>query len=187
MPDQPDLPAPPDRADAPSHRATAWHALVAGSLASLLSGAVLAWAGRHQNASAAAPINAVSHWYWGDAALRRSHADLAHTATGYATHHASAVFWAGLLAWACRRQPGLRRGKGALLGGAATSALACFVDLQLTPRRLTPGFEHRLSRPALAGVYTAFAAGLALGTWAVSRARGAPPPCGPPGPADRLP
>lgn len=166
------MPTPTDPA---SPRATAVHGLVAGSLASLLSGAVLAWAGRRQNASAAAPLNAVSHWYWGDAALQRDSADLRHTATGYATHHASAVFWAGLFALACRQQPALRRGPGALLGSAATSAVACFVDFQLTPKRFTPGFEHRLSKPALAGVYTAFALGLALGTSAVQRARDADP------------
>lgn len=166
----------PISTDSASPRATAVHGLVAGSLASLLSSAVLAWAGRRENGSAVAPLNAVSHWYWGNEALQHDGADLPHTATGYATHHATSVFWAGLFALACRRQPALRHGKGALLGSAATSAVACFVDFQLTPRRFTPGFEHRLSRPALAGVYTAFALGLALGTWAVQRARDAEPP-----------
>lgn len=164
-----------------SARATAIHALVAGSLASLLSTCVLAWAGRRESGSAAAPLNAVSHWYWGDEALRRDDTGLAHTATGYATHHVASVFWAGLFALACRRQPALRSTKGALLGGAATSALACFVDFQLTPKRFTPGFEHRLSKPALAGAYAAFALGLALGTWAVQRAREDEPHAVPPG------
>jgi hypothetical protein len=167
--------------DLVSPRATAVHALVAGSLASLLSTCVLAWAGRRESGSAAAPLNAVSHWYWGDEALARDGADLQHTATGYATHHATSVFWAGLFALACRRQPALRSTKGALLGGAATSVLACFVDFQLTPKRFTPGFEHRLSKPALAGAYAAFALGLALGTWAVQRAREEEPHAVPPG------
>nr|WP_145548284.1 hypothetical protein [Variovorax boronicumulans] len=169
----------PTSTDPTSPRTTAVHGLVSGSLASLLSSAVLAWAGRRENASAVAPLNAVSHWYWGDEALHHDRADLAHTATGYATHHATSVFWAGLFALACRRQPGLREGQGALLGSAATSALACFVDFALTPRRFTPGFEHRLSRPALAGVYAAFALGLWLGTRAVQR----PGDARPPGPA----
>jgi hypothetical protein len=37
------------------------------------------------------------------------------------------------------------------------------VDFQLTPERLTPGFEHRLSHRSLAAVYGAFAVGLAVG------------------------
>lgn len=158
-----------DPSDLQPARTTALHGLVAGSLASVLSTCVLAWAGRRENASASAPLNAVSHWYWGDEALRRDGPDARHTATGYATHHAASVFWGGLLALACRRRPALRHGSGALLGSAATGALACFVDFQLTPRRFTPGFEHRLPRPALAGAYTAFALGLWLGTWAVLR------------------
>lgn len=46
---------------------------------------------------------------------------------------------------------------------AATSALACFVDFKLTPQRLTPGFEHEIDKAAIARVYVAFAAGMALG------------------------
>ena len=70
--------------------------LVSGSLASLLSTAVLAAAGQRQAGSAAAPVNAVSHWLWGDESLREDHADLRHTLTGYITHHLAAVFWATL-------------------------------------------------------------------------------------------
>jgi hypothetical protein len=51
----------------------------------------------------------------------------------------------------------------ALVPAATTSALACFVDFQLTPRRLTPGFERQLSRKSLAVAYVAFALGLAAG------------------------
>lgn len=51
-----------------SARSTVQQSLVAGSLASLLSSAVLAWAGRREDRSAAAPLNALSRWYWGDEA-----------------------------------------------------------------------------------------------------------------------
>lgn len=54
-------------------------------------------------------------------------------------------------------------------GAAATSAIACVVDFQYTPERLTPGFEHHFSRRALAGVYAMFALGLAAGALAVRR------------------
>ncbi|MFC0134828.1 hypothetical protein [Massilia eurypsychrophila] len=57
-----------------------------------------------------------------------------------------------------------------LAAATATSALACFTDYQLTPQRLKPGYEKRLSKPALAVVYGAFAAGLAVGAL-LTRAR----------------
>ena len=52
--------------------------------------------------------------------------------------------------------------KHRVAGAAATSAIAAFVDFRLTPARFTPGFEHRLSRKAIAVVYSAFAVGLAM-------------------------
>jgi len=39
---------------------------VAGTVATFLSTALLAAIGQRENASAAAPVNAVSHWLWGD-------------------------------------------------------------------------------------------------------------------------
>jgi hypothetical protein len=43
------------------------------------------------------------------------------------------------------------------------TAIASFVDYQLTPPRLRPGFETHLSRGELVGVFAAFGVGLALG------------------------
>lgn len=40
--------------------------------------------------------------------------------------------------------------------------MACWVDYKLTPRRLQPGFEQRLSTPSMVAVYGSFALGLAL-------------------------
>ncbi len=57
-----------------------------------------------------------------------------------------------------------------LAASAAASAVACFTDYQLTPRRLHPGYEKRLSTPSLALVYGAFALGLAAGAMATRRA-----------------
>lgn len=161
-------PAPADGDDAV--RLGVRHALVSGALASLLSAAALVALGRREAGAGAAPVNAVSHWYWGDEALRRNRTDVMHTAVGYATHHGASTFWAALQAWATLRWPQLRRSPRARVAtSAATSAIACFVDFQLTPHRLTPGYEHRLSKPALGVVYAAFAVGLALGTAAVFR------------------
>ena len=51
----------------------------------------------------------------------------------------------------------------ALVGGLATSAAAAATDYTLVPKRLTPGFEHRLSRGSMVGVFAAIAGGIALG------------------------
>jgi hypothetical protein len=156
--------------------------MIAGSLASVLSTVVLALAGRKEAGSAYAPTNAVSHWLWGAPALHKNQPSWRHTAIGYAIHHGSALMWAmlharlqslvrerareqareaapGDSAAALPDQPSLVP----LLGTtAAVTALASLVDLKVAPERLHPGFEHRLSRPALVAVYAAFGLGLVL-------------------------
>ncbi len=139
--------------------------LVAGSLGSIVSALALVRAGRREVRSGVAPLNAVSHWYWGDRALHRRQADMTHTVAGYLTHHAASVFWATTYAAATKDSDAARTPAGIMAGALATSAVACFVDYRLTPKRLTPGFEHEISRPAMAGVYGAMALGLALGAW----------------------
>ena len=52
----------------------------------------------------------------------------------------------------------------ALAAGLGTAAVACAVDYTLTPRRLTPGFELRLSRPAMTVGFVAFGLGIAAAT-----------------------
>jgi len=141
--------------------------LLAGTLASIFSTAVLAITGRRETGSAAAATNAVSHWYWGDTAFDRQEADLPHTALGYLTHHGAATFWATLYAALASRQPASRTTPGLLLGAAATSATAYFVDFKLTPHRFTPGYEHRISTEALLAVHLGLAVGLAAGALAL--------------------
>lgn len=142
--------------------------MLSGSSASILSTLALASRGRSESGSGLAPVNAVSHWYWGDHATREDRASFKYTLPGYLTHHATSVFWAVLFE---------KTFGGALVGrpartvaaSAATATVACFVDYQLTPKRLTPGFEHRLSKASLFLVYAAFAAGLAITEIARSR------------------
>jgi len=136
---------------------------LAGSLAGVLSTAVLAVAGVRQAGSAVAPTNAISHWFWGEESLHAQRPSLRHTLTGYVTHHVASVFWAALYSRVYGQRESARKLPQALAGGLATSALACFVDYQLTPKRLTPGFEHRLSTGAMVAVYGALSAGFALG------------------------
>lgn len=137
--------------------------IVSGSVASLLSAGYLAWAGRRRGETAA-PVNAVSHWFFGDRALRQDDASLQYTLTGYLTHHAASVFWAVLHAKFWGARAAAKEPLPAVAGAVAASGVACFVDYQLTPKRLTPGFEHRLGKPELVNVYACFALGLAIGS-----------------------
>jgi hypothetical protein len=136
---------------------------IGGATSSIASTAALALMGKGEAGSAYAPTNAVSHWIWGEKAARHDSPSLRYTLPGYLIHHGSAMFWSVLFERFCgplldRRQPATTLGVA-----TAASAVACFVDYQLTPRRLRPGYEKRLSRPALALVYGAFGAGLAAG------------------------
>jgi hypothetical protein len=132
---------------------------------------MLAQAGRRENRSAAAPVNATSQWVWGNPALREDGANARNTLVGYLIHHGASIFWGVLHArvWGMRREA--KRLRPALAGAGAAATIAYLVDYRLTPRRLTPGFEHRLSTAARVAVYGCFALGLALGSMAVGGAR----------------
>ncbi|MEJ8839576.1 hypothetical protein [Ramlibacter sp. AN1133] len=137
--------------------------LVSGSLASAFSAAYLAWAG-HRRGQPAAPVNAVSHWFFGDRALRQDQASLLYTLTGYLTHHAASIFWGVLYAKAWGAREEAKEPLPAVAGAVTLATVAAIVDYQLTPKRLTPGFEHRLGRPEMSNVYAFFALGIAVGT-----------------------
>lgn len=143
--------------------------VVAGSFASLASAAALTAAGGRENGHGAAPVNAISHWVWHPEALHQNEPSWRHTLTGYAIHHAASIFWATLHARAWGARPEARQPLPALAGAVAAAAIAYFVDYRMTPQRLTPGFEHRLSRKAMVAVYTCFALGLAAGSMAAQR------------------
>ena len=139
---------------------------VSGSLASILSTCVLALAGARQNGSAAAPINATSHWLWGDESLAAERPSLRHTLTGYLTQHAASIFWATLYSRVYGHREEAKQLPQAVAGGIATSAVAAVVDYGIVPKRLTPGYEHRLSTGAMVAVFAALATGFALGSMA---------------------
>ena len=136
--------------------------VVAGSLASMVSTAALACFGKHRHGSTYGPTNAISHWFWGRRAFREDDPSLRHTATGYGIHHMASILWASLYSCAYGHRDEAKQPVNAIIGGAAAAAVSCFVDYKMTPKRLTPGFEERLEKPELGGVYAAFGIGLAL-------------------------
>lgn len=141
---------------------TAQRALKDGLLAAALSGGSMAARSRSDSGSAVAAVNAPAHWVHGEESIRSEAVSARHTLTGAAIHTASAMLWAGLYeALQARRRR--RTVGGALVDAAGVAALAAVVDLKLVPERLTPGFQHRMSRESLWLVYGSFALGLALG------------------------
>ena len=155
----------------PTWKAALREGAVSGSVAGILSTVALAIAGLRQNGACAAPVNAISHWVWDRPALQEDGTSARHTLTGYLIHHGASIWWGTLhaRAWGARAQA--KRPGPALIGATAAAAVACFVDYKLTPERLTPGFEHRLSTGAMLAVYGSFALGLALASMAVPAAR----------------
>jgi hypothetical protein len=143
--------------------------LVGGAASSIVSTVALGLLGRIEAGSGYAPTNAVSHWIWGDEAAEQDGFSLKYTLTGYAIHHVSATFWSVLFEKLAGERLDHKDLRVTLAASAATSAIACFADYKLTPKRLHPGYEKRLSKKSLAGVYAAFAVGLALGAIALRR------------------
>jgi hypothetical protein len=137
-------------------------AVVSGTAASILSSLALAVCGRLEGGTAAGPNNGPSQWIWGRRGARVRRATLRNTVVGYAIHHLMSVGWATLHEKQFAR-PGKQQSMATTLGqGAATAAVACFVDYQVAPTRLQPGFDCQLSRKSLLVVYSAFGLGLAL-------------------------
>ena len=135
--------------------------VIRGTGAHIAATLALAACSRRETGAPLAGINAVSHWVFGDEAARRDDFTVTHTVLGALTNQAASVFWAYVHERLFAPRP-RRATLPRVVGEAvATSALACAVDYTITPKRLTPGYELRLSRASLFVVYAAFAAGLA--------------------------
>ncbi len=142
---------------------------ISGSIASLISTVALGGRGRRDTGTSYAPTNAISHWIWGDGATDHDEPSARYTGIGYLIHHASSTWWAVFYEKWFGRAAERGDARRAVGGGAMIAALACFVDYRLTPHRLQPGFEKRLSMPSMFLVYASFGLGLALRGLAASR------------------
>ena len=133
--------------------------LLRTAVTSLATTTAVAVFSKRETGHAAAGLNATSHILRGDEALRQNAADLRHTPVGGALNAAA------MLSWAIVGQllPAPRGVWGALRNGVLVSTMAYFTDFHVVPKRLTPGFEHRLSKPSLLRTYVVFAASYALG------------------------
>jgi hypothetical protein len=135
---------------------TTLRVLACGSLASIAAAAALGAASKKEGRSAAAPLNATSHWLHGDTAAELDGVDVAHTGVGYVTHHSASILWAGL--FELLRRKASRNDLPAVARDAViASAAAAIVDYVFTPHRLTPGWELVLSKRSMALAYGAMA------------------------------
>ena len=141
--------------------------LLAGTAGSILSTLALAALGQRETGSLAAPINATSHWLWGEESLHEDAPTWKHTLTGALTQHAASVMWAALYAAVYGHRREAKRWPQAIAGGIGTSAVAYVVDYTITPKRFTPGYEHRLDGKGMLAVYGALALGFAIGAMAL--------------------
>lgn len=141
----------------------------AGAAAAAATTATVLYLGHHRDQSAWAPLNAVSHIAFGDEAARHTELSARYTGTGAALNTAAMLAWAAIYAWAMRSLP-RPAWPAAVAIGAAVSAAAYVTDYHVVPRRLTPGFEKRLSGGSMFAIYSALAAGLAAG-WLMGRRR----------------
>ena len=137
------------------------NSLVSGTVASIASAIVLSLRGKAELGKSAAPVNGPSQWIWGLHAPYQDRFTLRYTVVGYGIHHVASVFWAIWYEKLRHQFPPAETTTAVLAPAVATTAAAYAVDFHCTPKRLTPGFERRLSQRSLLMVYGAFAIGLA--------------------------
>lgn len=136
-------------------------ALISGSIASLGSALALITLGKKEIDHPAAPMNGPSQWIWGKHAPYVNEFSLRYTIIGYLIHHAASIFWALWHQALCQKRQAGNKKLHAATTAIAITASAYAVDFHLIPKRLTPGFERRLSKRSLVLVYGVFALGLA--------------------------
>ena len=108
-----------------------------------------------------AAFNATSHIVWGERAANVDRLDLKHTLLGGLLNAGAMLSWASVH----RLLPRANTVRAKLAKGAFVSALAYVTDYYVVPKRLTPGFEKRLSGSALAVIYASLAGSVAAGDW----------------------
>jgi hypothetical protein len=69
-------------------------ALISGSTAAMLSGAVLSWRSSADEGAPAGGLNGPSQWLWGERGGYARQLSLGHTGVGYLIHHGTSIFWA---------------------------------------------------------------------------------------------
>jgi hypothetical protein len=137
-------------------------AVSSGAVSAVATAGSVSLAGARDTGSAIAPINATSHIAWGESAADFEGIDARRTLLGLVLNTGACVFWATFY----ERYFGRAADRGdlgtALLGGGIVAAAAYVTDYHLVPKRLSPGWEHRLSGRSLAVTYAVLGLSLTL-------------------------
>jgi hypothetical protein len=130
--------------------------------ASIATTAAVAICGQVEDGNGIAPLNAISHIIWGESAAREDAASVDHTLAGVGLNTAAITAWSAV--YELCFGGAARRGdvSTAVVGGISTAGLAYFTDYYVVPKRLTPGFEKRLSPASMFLVYSTLALALPL-------------------------
>lgn len=140
-----------------------------GMMAALAVSATAAWRGKKEAHSALGPVNATSHIVWGDSAARVDRPTLKHTLVGVVINAGASIFWGAIFEKFFGRAVQRRGVPAAVAGSVVTAGAAYVTDYYLVPRRLTPGYEKRVSPRSLFLIYGVLAVGIAAGSLLVNR------------------
>ena len=147
-----------------SHRnGFAKHAAGTSAIANAVTTAAVTVLAKNQTKSAVSAVNAGSHIVWGEEAVEHDEASLKYTGLGALIGGLGVSFWAVVHEYVLRKTKLRDKTLGPLATGAAVSALAYVTDYHVVPKRLTPGYEKRLSPKGIFIVYAVLAVGLAAG------------------------
>lgn len=129
-----------------------------GLLLSAATSAVILIASKVENDDPWAAVNCIAHIVDGDDKTQPVHFSPRESLLGLGINTVAMLTWAvlyegAIAALRLRPTPAL---------AALTALKAWVIDYKIVPKRYTPGIEKRLSPPAVACSYLAFAAALAL-------------------------
>ena len=131
--------------------------LVASAVTTTATTGALLLLSRKDTGHPAAALNATSHILWGDEAVKHNGIDLRHTLAGGILNAGAMAMWSAVQQIA----PQPRSLWAAARNAALVTLLAYGTDYHVVPRRLTPGFERRLSKNSLFVSYAVMAVSLA--------------------------
>ena len=137
-------------------------AVSSGAVTAVATAGSVSLAGARDTGSAVAPINATSHVAWGESAADFEGIDAKRTGLGMLLNAGACAFWATFYERYFGRAADRGDARTALLGGGIVAAAAYVTDYHLVPKRLSPGWEHRLSGRSLAMTYAVLALSLSL-------------------------
>ncbi|HEX5418942.1 MAG TPA: hypothetical protein VFY39_03010 [Gammaproteobacteria bacterium] len=135
---------------------------MSGALAAVATLFAVMVRGAIESGSAIAPVNASTHFLFGREAENKVDMDMRHTPLGLLTNALGCIFWATLYEKAFGAIADRGETTKALLGATAVAGLAYVTDYRIVPRRLSPGWEARISSRSLLLAYAALALSVPL-------------------------